>query len=107
MQRHELGDQEWDLLAPLIPSAATGRPRTDDWQVIIGMVHEIRTGMPWRSCPLQGHRRSGRVTACQNGRLSRPATTAGTDTNISSVAQANSRVASMAPRSVHTRISAT
>ncbi|MEU4265559.1 transposase [Streptomyces sp. NPDC025273] len=51
MQRHELTDQDWDLLAPLIPSASTGRPRVDDRRVINGMVYKIRTGLPWRDLP--------------------------------------------------------
>jgi len=51
MQRHELTDQEWDLLAPLVPSAVTGRPRVDDRRVINGMVYKIRTGVPWRDLP--------------------------------------------------------
>ncbi|WP_371101633.1 chitin-binding domain-containing protein, partial [Streptomyces sp. PU_AKi4] len=38
VRRHELTDQEWELLAPLIPRAATGRPRVSDRQVINGMV---------------------------------------------------------------------
>ncbi|WP_442818240.1 transposase [Streptomyces sp. NBC_01727] len=44
LQRHELADQEWELLAPLVPRAANGRPRIDDRQVIKGMVYKIRTG---------------------------------------------------------------
>ncbi|MEU8483232.1 transposase [Streptomyces sp. NPDC048641] len=44
-------DQEWDLLARLVPSAVTGRPRVDDRRVINGMVYKIRTGMPWRDLP--------------------------------------------------------
>lgn len=51
MQRHELTDQEWGSLAPLIPSAATGRPRVDDRRVINGMLYKIRTGVPWRDLP--------------------------------------------------------
>ncbi|WP_371100934.1 transposase, partial [Streptomyces sp. PU_AKi4] len=45
VRRHELTDQEWELLAPLIPRAATGRPRVSDRQVINGMVYKIRTGI--------------------------------------------------------------
>ncbi len=30
IRRHELTDQEWELLAPLIPRAATGHPRVED-----------------------------------------------------------------------------
>ncbi|WSZ63849.1 IS5 family transposase [Streptomyces canus] len=51
MRRHELTDQEWELLAPLIPRAATGRPRMEDRQVVNGMVYKIRTGISWRDLP--------------------------------------------------------
>ncbi|MFJ8667354.1 IS5 family transposase [Streptomyces sp. NPDC093600] len=51
MHRHELTDLEWELPAPLIPSAATGRPRVADRQVINGMVYKIRTGVSWRDLP--------------------------------------------------------
>ncbi|MFE0419515.1 transposase [Streptomyces tendae] len=50
-RRHELTDLEWELLAPLIPRATTGRPRVSDRQVINGMVHKIRTGISWRDLP--------------------------------------------------------
>ncbi|WP_143652583.1 transposase, partial [Streptomyces sp. 13-12-16] len=39
------------MLAPLIPRAATGRPRVSDRQVINGMVYKIRTGISWRDLP--------------------------------------------------------
>ncbi|MFD9099227.1 IS5 family transposase [Streptomyces collinus] len=51
IRHHELTDAEWELLAPLIPSAATGRPRADDRRVVNGMVHKIRTGVSWRDLP--------------------------------------------------------
>ncbi|MFE7731557.1 IS5 family transposase [Streptomyces anthocyanicus] len=51
MRRHELTHAEWELLAPLIPRAATGRPRVSDRQVINGMVYKIRTGISWRDLP--------------------------------------------------------
>ncbi|MDQ1042199.1 IS5 family transposase [Streptomyces sp. V4I2] len=51
IRRHELTDHEWQLLAPLIPRAATGRPRIADQQVINGMVYKIRTGVSWRDLP--------------------------------------------------------
>ncbi|MDX3641728.1 IS5 family transposase [Streptomyces sp. MB09-02B] len=51
MRRHELSDQGWELLAPLIPRAATGRPRVPDRQVVNGMVYKIRTGISWRDLP--------------------------------------------------------
>ncbi|WP_328475778.1 transposase [Streptomyces sp. NBC_00377] len=44
-------DQEWELLAPFIPRAATGSPRVEDRQVVNGMVYKIRTGISWRDLP--------------------------------------------------------
>ncbi|WP_443063633.1 transposase [Streptomyces sp. NBC_00663] len=49
--RHELTDQEWELLAPLIPQASTGRPRVSDRQVTNGTVYQIRTGISRRDLP--------------------------------------------------------
>lgn len=51
MRRHELTYCEWELLAPLIPRAGTGRPRVADRQVVKGMVYKIRTGVSWRDLP--------------------------------------------------------
>ncbi|MEU8952343.1 IS5 family transposase [Streptomyces sp. NPDC048489] len=51
IRRHELTDLEWELLAPLMPRAATGRRRVSDRQVINGMVYKIRTGISWRDLP--------------------------------------------------------
>ncbi|MFC9854104.1 IS5 family transposase [Streptomyces prasinus] len=51
VRRHELIDQEWELLALLIPRAATGQPRVEDRRVINGMVYKIRTGISWRDLP--------------------------------------------------------
>ncbi|MBB4902359.1 transposase [Streptomyces griseostramineus] len=45
VRRHEITDQDRELFAPLIPRAATGRPRVEDRQVINGMVCKIRTGI--------------------------------------------------------------
>ncbi|MGW7007962.1 transposase [Streptomyces sp. NPDC054933] len=51
MRRHELTDHERELLVPLVPRAATGRPRVKDRQVVNGMVYKIRTGVSWRDLP--------------------------------------------------------
>jgi transposase len=51
IRRHELTDPERELLAPLIPRAATGRPRVSDRQVVNGMVCKIRIGISWRDLP--------------------------------------------------------
>ncbi|WP_405965957.1 transposase [Streptomyces sp. NBC_00723] len=44
-------DSEWELLAPLIPTASNGRPRAEDRRVVNGMVSKIRTGDSWRDLP--------------------------------------------------------
>ncbi|WP_093466313.1 transposase [Streptomyces melanosporofaciens] len=41
VRRHELTNEDWESLAPLIPRAATGRPRVEDRRVINGMVYKI------------------------------------------------------------------
>ncbi|WP_437035548.1 IS5 family transposase [Streptomyces sp. enrichment culture] len=51
VRRHELTGPEWELLAPLIPRAATGRPRVEDRRVVNGMVYKIRTGISWHDLP--------------------------------------------------------
>ncbi|MFD9318568.1 transposase [Streptomyces sp. NPDC060053] len=54
IRRHELTDREWEVLAPLILRAATGRPRVEDRQVVNGMAYKIRTGISWRDLPCCG-----------------------------------------------------
>lgn len=51
IRRHELTDHEWELLAPLIPRAPTGRPRVEDRKIINAMVYKIRTGISWHDLP--------------------------------------------------------
>ncbi len=49
----ELSDQEWAILAPLLPPAKWGgRPRTVDLRVILnGIFHVLRSGCQWRMLP--------------------------------------------------------
>jgi transposase len=52
-RRFELTDEEWDVIAPLLPSLAPqrgGRWR-DHRQVLNGIVWRTRTGAPWRDVP--------------------------------------------------------
>lgn len=49
--RHELSDAEWELIRPLLPRPALGRPRQDDRMVLNGIVWKFRTGVPWRDVP--------------------------------------------------------
>jgi transposase len=50
-RRHELSDAEWARLAPLLPPHTGGRPRTDDRQVLNGILWKLATGVPWRDLP--------------------------------------------------------
>jgi transposase len=52
-RRFEITDDEWDRLAPLLPSTRPqrgGRWR-DHRQVLNGIVFRTRTGIPWRDLP--------------------------------------------------------
>jgi putative transposase len=48
----DLSDPEWARLAPLLPPATTGRPRTRDLREIVdGIFYVLRTGCQWRYLP--------------------------------------------------------
>jgi transposase len=53
MKRHELTDQQWELLAPFFPP----RPRKrggqwkDDRTILNGIFWRLNTGAPWRDLP--------------------------------------------------------
>ena len=52
VRRHELTDQAWAEIAPLLPR--TGRPGgqwADHRQVINGILWKLSTGVPWRDLP--------------------------------------------------------
>jgi transposase len=52
VRRHELTDEQWAVLEPLLPvSGARGRPRVDDRRVINGMLYKCKTGIAWRDLP--------------------------------------------------------
>ena len=51
-RRHELSDDEWALLAPLLPPPQTrGRYYRDHRTVLNGMLWVLHTGAPWRDLP--------------------------------------------------------
>jgi len=52
-RRHELSDEEWEQLEPLLPpqQPKTGRPAKDHRSVLNGIVWVLRTGAPWRDLP--------------------------------------------------------
>ena len=52
MLRHQLTDEEWELIQDVFPPpAATGRPPRDRRQVVNGILWILRTGAPWRDLP--------------------------------------------------------
>lgn len=52
MRRHELSDNEWELIKDLFPKPKKrGRPPRDTRQLLNGMFWIMRTGAPWRDLP--------------------------------------------------------
>lgn len=53
MRRRDLSDEQWAALAPHLPPqrAKTGRPAKDHRLMVEGIVHRLRTGVPWRDLP--------------------------------------------------------
>ena len=51
MRRHELSDEEWAVIQPLLPNKPRGVPRVDDRRVLNGILWRFRTGAPWRDVP--------------------------------------------------------
>lgn len=51
-RRHELSDEEWALLEPLLPEVETpGRYYEDHRRILNGILFRISTGIPWRDLP--------------------------------------------------------
>jgi transposase len=53
MKRHELTDEQWELVSPFIPpsKARTGRHRKDPRLMLNGIFWILGTGAPWRDLP--------------------------------------------------------
>jgi transposase len=53
MKRHELTDEQWELVEPMIPkkAAPTGRPARDRRVMLNGVFWILATGAPWRDLP--------------------------------------------------------
>lgn len=53
MKRHEVSDEEWEILEPLFPvsDAKTGRPARDTREMLNGLMWILSTGAPWRDLP--------------------------------------------------------
>lgn len=58
LNRHDLSDEEWERLRPLLPSTVPvrGGRWADHRLVINGVMFRTRTGCPWRDLPeVYGH----------------------------------------------------
>jgi transposase len=63
----DLTDEQWSLLAPLLPPRnRRGRPRVDDRRTLNGILWVLRTGARWADLP----RRYGAASTC-HARLQR------------------------------------
>lgn len=52
-QRHELTDDQWAILEPLLPPQRprTGRPAKDHRLILNAILWRMKTGAPWRDLP--------------------------------------------------------
>ena len=60
--RYDLTDEEWRVIAPVLPDEPRGIPQVDDRRVMNGIFWVLRTGAPWRDLPA----RYGPYTTCDN-----------------------------------------
>lgn len=51
MARFDLSDEEWAIIAPLLPAQGRGAKRGDDRKVLNGIFYILRTSAPWRDLP--------------------------------------------------------
>jgi transposase len=53
VRRHELTDDQWTTIAPLLPpeKPPIGKPNLPHRQVLNGILWRVRTGAPWRDMP--------------------------------------------------------
>jgi transposase len=53
MSRHDLTDEQWAIIEPLIPkqNPGPGRRRNDDRRTLNGILFVLKTGCPWEDVP--------------------------------------------------------
>jgi transposase len=53
MNRHELTDEQWAVIEPLIPKQkpGPGRRRSDDRHTLNGILFVLKTGCTWEDVP--------------------------------------------------------
>ncbi|WP_420444774.1 transposase [Candidatus Poriferisodalis sp.] len=49
--RYDLTEEEWRVIAPVLPHKPRGVPQVDDRRVLSGIFWVLRTGAPWRDLP--------------------------------------------------------
>ena len=47
-----LSDEQWAVIAPLLPRNKGGARRVDDRRVISGIIHVLKVGCRWCDCPV-------------------------------------------------------
>lgn len=62
MSRHELTDEQWQIIEPLLPKRkpGRGRPLADPRRTLNGILYVLKTGCPWADMP----REYGSPTTC-------------------------------------------
>jgi len=62
MSRHDLTDEQWAVIEPLIPKPkpGAGRKRADDRKTLNGILYVLKTGCAWEDLP----REYGSDTTC-------------------------------------------
>jgi transposase len=53
MHRHQLTDEQWTIVEPVVPrkAAGVGRPAKEPREMLDGILWILRTGAPWRDLP--------------------------------------------------------
>lgn len=51
-QEFWLSDEQWAVIAPLLPTNGAGVRRVDDRRVISGITHVLKSGCRWQDCPV-------------------------------------------------------
>lgn len=46
-----LSDDQWERIAPVLPTDVRGKERVDDRRVISGILHVLKSGCRWCDCP--------------------------------------------------------
>jgi Putative transposase of IS4/5 family (DUF4096) len=55
----EVGDPQWELIAPLLPKPKRrGRPQTEDQRTLNGILRVLRSGARWKDLPAKYGNRS-------------------------------------------------